>query len=68
MGAAARPGRWAGSGAFYSLDKVVHFILLGLLWGSAWLHMALVGHRRAVATADVHATAIPEPQPSPDMA
>lgn len=53
---------------FYSLDKVVHFILLGLLWGSAWLHMALVGHRRAVATADVHATAIPEPQPSPDMA
>jgi hypothetical protein len=35
---------------FYSFDKVVHFILLGLLWGSAWLHMALVGHRRAVAT------------------
>jgi hypothetical protein len=46
---------------FYSFDKVVHFILLGLLWGSAWLHMALVGHRRAVATADVHATAISEP-------
>ena len=53
---------------FYSLDKVVHFILLGLLWGITWLHMALVGHRRAVATADVHATAISEPQPSPDMA
>jgi hypothetical protein len=32
---------------FYSFDKVVHFILLGLLWGSAWLYMALVGHRRA---------------------
>ena len=46
----------------------MHFILLGLLWGSAWLHMALVGHRRAVATVDVHATAISEPQPSPDMA
>jgi hypothetical protein len=29
----------------------VHFILLGLLWGSAWLHMALVGHRRAVLPA-----------------
>jgi hypothetical protein len=38
---------------FYSFDKVVHFILLGLLWGSAWLHMALVGHRQAVATADL---------------
>jgi hypothetical protein len=36
---------------FYSFDKVVHFILLGLLWGSAWLHMALVGHRRAVLPA-----------------
>lgn len=23
--------------AFYSVDKVVHFILLGLLWGPAWL-------------------------------
>jgi hypothetical protein len=53
---------------FYSLDKVAHFILLGLLWGITWLHMALVGHRRAVATADVHATAISEPQPSPDIA
>jgi hypothetical protein len=32
---------------FYSFDKVVHFILLGLLWGSAWLHMALNAGRRA---------------------
>ena len=53
---------------FYSFDKVVHFILLGLPWGTAWLHMALVGHRQAVATADVHAPAISEPQPWPDMA
>ena len=34
---------------FYSFDKVVHFILLGLLWGSAWLHMgpggSLAGRR-----------------------
>jgi hypothetical protein len=30
---------------FYSFDKVVHFILLGLLWGGSWLYMALVGHR-----------------------
>lgn len=28
---------------FYSFDKVVHFILLGLLWGAAWLFMAWVG-------------------------
>jgi hypothetical protein len=34
---------------FYSFDKAVHFILLGLLWGSAWLYMALVGYRQAAA-------------------
>ncbi|HEY2795138.1 MAG TPA: hypothetical protein VGJ28_22445 [Micromonosporaceae bacterium] len=34
---------------FYSFDKVVHFILLGLLWGSAWLFMAWTGYRTAVA-------------------
>jgi FtsH-binding integral membrane protein len=34
---------------FYSFDKVVHFILLGLLWGSAWLYMALVGYRQGAA-------------------
>ena len=22
-----------------------HYILLGLLWGSAWLYMALIGYR-----------------------
>jgi hypothetical protein len=31
---------------FYSFDKVVHFILLGLLWGTTWLFMAWVGHRQ----------------------
>ena len=36
---------------FYSFDKVVHFILLGLLWGSAWMYMALAGHRYAIARA-----------------
>jgi hypothetical protein len=33
----------------------VHFILLGLLWGSTWLYMALIGCQHA--TADVAATA-----------
>jgi hypothetical protein len=37
----------------------VHFILLGLLWGSAWLYMALIGYRHV--TADAVAGA---PQPS----
>jgi hypothetical protein len=36
---------------FYSFDRLVHFILLGLLWGSAWLHMALIGYRHATADA-----------------
>jgi hypothetical protein len=44
---------------FYSFDRLVHFILLGLLWGSAWLYMALAGYRHA--TAEVVAGA---PQPS----
>jgi drug/metabolite transporter (DMT)-like permease len=36
---------------FYSFDRRVHFILLGLLWGSAWLYMALIGYRHATADA-----------------
>jgi hypothetical protein len=44
---------------FYSFDRLVHFILLGLLWGSAWLYMALIGSRHI--TADVVAGA---PQPA----
>jgi hypothetical protein len=36
---------------FYSIDKVVHFILLGLLWGTAWLFMASVGYRQRGTTA-----------------
>jgi hypothetical protein len=35
----------------YSPDKPLHFILLGLLWGGAWLYMALVGYRQAAAGA-----------------
>jgi hypothetical protein len=50
------PGRWAPglvlatgiiAAAFYSTDKVVHFVLLGLLWGAAWLLLAYVAHRQA---------------------
>ena len=34
---------------FYSFNRLVHFILLGLLWGSAWLYMALIGYRHVAA-------------------
>jgi sulfite exporter TauE/SafE len=44
---------------FYSFDKVVHFILLGLLWGATWMHMALVGYRYATAHTAVQPTPIP---------
>lgn len=30
---------------FYSFDKHTHFILLGLLWGAAWLWLALTNVR-----------------------
>ena len=33
----------------YSLDKHLHFILLGLLWGGAWLWLALINTRQATA-------------------
>jgi hypothetical protein len=36
---------------FYSFDRRVHFILLGLLWGSAWLHMALIGYQHGTVDA-----------------
>src|SRR3984957_17124463 len=36
---------------FYSFDRRVHFILLGLLWGSAWLYMALISSRHVTANA-----------------
>lgn len=35
----------------YSIDKVVHFALLGLLWGSAWLLLSAVVLRAAGAPA-----------------
>jgi hypothetical protein len=50
------PGRWAPglvlatgiiAAAFYSIDKVVHFVLLGLVWGAAWLLLAYVAHRQS---------------------
>ena len=31
---------------FYPINKVVHFILLGLLGGAAWLSMAWTGYRQ----------------------
>lgn len=49
-------GRWAPglvlatgiiAAAFYSIDKVVHFVLLGLVWGAAWLLLAYVAHRQS---------------------
>jgi hypothetical protein len=49
-------GRWApglvlGTGiitaAFYSIEKVVHFVLLGLLWGAAWMLLAYIAHHQA---------------------
>jgi hypothetical protein len=50
---------------FYSIDKLVHFILLGLLWGPAWLFLSYVAHEHAKA--DVSASLLtpdgPRPQP-----
>ena len=46
---------------FYSFDRLVHFILLGLLWGSAWLYMALIGYRHVtvgVVAGAPHAPAV----------
>ena len=42
---------------FYSFDKVAHFILLGLLWGTTWLFMAWVGHRQVAGQASAEASA-----------
>ena len=44
---------------FYSFDKVVHFILLGLLWGATWMHMALAGYRYATAHTAAQPALIP---------
>jgi hypothetical protein len=44
---------------FYSFNKAVHFILLGLLWGATWMYMALAGYRYATA----HTAAQPAPIP-----
>ena len=49
---------------FYSFDKVVHFILLGLLWGSTWLYMGLVGYRHITALGQPETPASPSTQPS----
>lgn len=49
-------GRWAPglvlatgliAAAFYSIERMVHFVLLGLLWGAAWLLLAYVAHHEA---------------------
>ena len=44
---------------FYSFDKVVHFILLGLLWGGTWMYMALVGYRYTTAQAPTRPASVP---------
>jgi hypothetical protein len=44
---------------FYSFDRVVHFILLGLLWGGTWMYMALVGYRYSTAQAPTQAAPVP---------
>jgi hypothetical protein len=44
----------------YSFDKVMHFILLGLLWGGTWMYMALVGYRHATAASAITLLAEPE--------
>jgi hypothetical protein len=42
---------------FYSFDKVVHFILLGLVWGTAWLFMAWVGRGQVTGHAGTETAA-----------
>jgi hypothetical protein len=44
---------------FYAFDKVVHFILLGLLWGGTWMYMALVGYRYTRAQAPTQSVPVP---------
>jgi hypothetical protein len=61
---------------FYSFDKVVHFILLGLLWGATWLYLALTGYRyaagwrpaAAAARSPRRAPSAPPRSPSPPPA
>jgi hypothetical protein len=48
--------------SFYAVDKVVHFILLGLLWGTAWLFMAWAGHRQLTRRAATEQAEQAEPQ------
>lgn len=38
--------------AFYSVDRVGHFILLGLLWGPAWLLLGWTELRRSGSARD----------------
>jgi hypothetical protein len=42
---------------FYSFDKVVHFIQLGLVWGTAWLFMAWVGRGQVTGHAGTETAA-----------
>ena len=59
MGATVRPGGGLIAAPFYTFDKVVHFILLGLLWGSAWMYMALVGYRYTTTQAPTRPASVP---------
>jgi hypothetical protein len=67
-------GRWAPglvlatglvTAAFYSIERMVHFVLLGLLWGAAWLLLAYVAHREA--TKPIISAIQLAPPPSPSM-
>lgn len=37
---------------FYSIDKVIHFIVLGLLWGLAWMLLGYLVWNRAAESAE----------------
>ena len=50
---------------FYSIDRVVHFILLGLLWGPAWLFLSYVAHDRADADVSTRVPTLGGPRPQP---
>jgi len=50
---------------FYSVDKLVHFILLGLLWGPTWLFLSYVAHEHA--TAEVRAPLLTPDGPRPHL-
>ena len=49
---------------FYSIDKVIHFILLGLFWGLAWMLLGYLVWNRAAESAKIGHDVQAAPQPS----